>query len=72
MLKKFIIDLYVLVSKGFNRFFQVNGIPKNDCCGDQIQAARPLTLLLKTTISNFTKLVKEDRASQRITSFTFV
>lgn len=48
------------------------GVPEHDRCGDEIEPAGTVALVLKAAIPDFAQPVKEHRSGQRIACFTLI
>jgi hypothetical protein len=45
-----VIEVLTLFAQGYDRLFEIDGIPENDRSGDEIQAARSVPLSLECPI----------------------
>ena len=51
---------------------ELDRIPQHDGCRHQIEAAGPVTLLLKTAVPNFPQSVEEHGSGQRVACLALV
>lgn len=67
-----IVQRLAMTTQSTGGTFQIYHAPKHDGCRYQIEAAGPVTLLLKTAVTNFTQSVEKHGPGQRIARLTLV
>ena len=72
MRQQALVDRSTLSAEFFHGFVQVNRVPDDDCSGQQIQSACPVTLVLIATVAEFTETIEEDHPPQGVAGLSFI
>ena len=61
-----------VAAQGSNGAFKIYGVPKNDGCDNQVQAAGAISLVLETAVAEVALAVEEDGTRESVSGFAFV
>lgn len=72
ILQQRIIDSMTIATQPKCRTLQIDRVPQHDGLRYQVEAAGPVTLLLKAAVADFPQAVEEHGMSQRVACFALV